>query len=94
MQSSAPLTIWVPKNTVESWIPDGFVLLTGPDNEKYIAPEFMVPVLDQEYNAKEKKRNLRASSAQGSVSTHSSFYSFQVPRMLEIVQHVPAAPAY
>jgi hypothetical protein len=63
-----PSTFWVPKKTNDSWIPKGFVFVTGPDNELYIVPEFMVPALDQEYNAKQKKLELRASSAPGSVS--------------------------
>lgn len=60
-----PSTFWVPKKTYDSWLPEGFVFVTGPDNEIYIVPEFMVPALDQNYNAKQKKLEIRASSAPG-----------------------------
>jgi hypothetical protein len=68
MKTATPSTIWVPKLTSKSWIPEGYILMTGPDNEQYIAPEFMVPVLEQDYNAKGKKKELRASGAPGTVS--------------------------
>jgi len=65
-----PSTFWVPKKNYNSWLPEGFVFVTGPDEEVYIVLEFMVPELDQNYNAKQKKLELRASSAAGSVSAH------------------------
>jgi hypothetical protein len=74
MKTATPSTIWVPKLTNKSWIPEGYILMTGPDNEQYIAPEFMVPVLEQDYNAKDKKKELRASGALGTVS-----HVFQYP---------------
>jgi len=72
MQPAAPSTFWVPKSTTNSWIPEGYVLMTGPDNQDYIAPEFMVPVLDQDFNAKEKKKELKVSGALGTVSSQLS----------------------
>jgi hypothetical protein len=72
MQSDAPSTFWVPKSTSNSWIPEGYVLMTGPDNQDYIVPEFMVPVLDQDFNAKEKKKELGVSGALGTVSSQLS----------------------
>ena len=56
----------------DTWIPEGFVLVIGPDNQKYIVPEYAVPDLEQNYLS--KKKELRATNAQGSVSI--SFFSF------------------
>lgn len=58
---------WVPQND-SVWIPDGFVIVVGPDDEKYIVPEFMVDNLDQQFNADRRTKILRAFSAPGSVS--------------------------
>jgi hypothetical protein len=46
-------------NTIREngWIPEGFVLLVGPNNENYILPEFMVPALDQDFHSNKKKKN-------------------------------------
>ena len=30
-----------PEKFTPSWIPEGYVLLLGPDNEKYLVPNFM-----------------------------------------------------
>lgn len=46
MQSSGPSTIRVAPVQEDSWIPEGYILFIGPDKEKYIAPEFMVPSLE------------------------------------------------
>jgi hypothetical protein len=45
-------------NTIREngWIPEGFVLLVGPNNENYILPEFMVPALDQDFHSNKKKK--------------------------------------
>jgi hypothetical protein len=71
MQSSDPSTSRVSQNNDESWIPEGFVQLTGPNDEKYIMPEFMVPALDQDYKSHCKGVELKAWSAKGTVSPHS-----------------------
>ena len=61
--------IFVPKkSSTDNWIPEGFVVLIGPDNEKYVVPEFMVDKIDQDYRSQEKKKELKASSAPGTVS--------------------------
>jgi hypothetical protein len=60
-------SVWVPQ-TNDVWIPDGFVVIVGPDDEKYIVPEFMVENLDQQFNAERRAKILRAFSAPGSVS--------------------------
>jgi hypothetical protein len=95
MQSAAPSTFWVPKSTSNSWIPEGYVLMTGPDNKDYIAPEFMVPVLDQDFNAKEKKKELKVSGALGTVSSQlspiiisdSGIYSLTLNIIVELRGH-------
>lgn len=60
-------TVWVPIHG-ESWIPDGFVLVMGPDEKRYILPEFMLPDRDQTFNARKRAQELMASSAAGTVS--------------------------
>ena len=49
MESSSS-NIFVPKKDLTAnWIPEGFVLLIGPDEEKYIVLEFLVDSFDQDY---------------------------------------------
>jgi hypothetical protein len=62
-----------PKNDNE-WIPDGFVLINGPDNERYVVPEYMVPALHQTFDAKKKKEELDVCNAMGSVSGFCPLY--------------------
>ena len=50
------------------WIPDGFVLVKGPDDEKYLVPEFMVQALDQDFHSNKKKELLNAFKFSGTVS--------------------------
>jgi len=52
----------------DTWIPEGFVRVIGPNNEKYIMPEFMIPAIDQVYLADLKREKLNANNAQGIVS--------------------------
>lgn len=63
-----PLTYWVPNQGGDTCIPEGYVLVLGPDNQNYIIPEFMVPALEHDFRAIRRKRDLRASSAPGTVS--------------------------
>jgi hypothetical protein len=68
MQSSAKSSSSTSEEKIEdSWIPEGFVLLIGPDNKKYILPDFMEPALDQEYHSEQKKDNLKTWMAKGTV---------------------------
>jgi hypothetical protein len=54
MESSSS-NIFVPKkDSTANWIPEGFVLLIGPDEEKYIVPEFLVDSIDQDYYSYKK----------------------------------------
>jgi hypothetical protein len=50
------------------WNAEGFVVLIGPDNSKYLVPDFLVDSLQQSYQSYFKKKELRASSAAGTVS--------------------------
>jgi hypothetical protein len=68
--AKAPSTIRASQKTDDTWIPDGFVELIGPNDEKYILPEFMLPALDQDYKSDCKKVELKASSGKGTVSYH------------------------
>ena len=66
MESSSS-NIFVPKKDLAAnWIPEGFVLLIGPDEEKYIVPEFLVDSIDQDYYSYKNKNKL--SGAPGTVS--------------------------
>jgi hypothetical protein len=53
----------------DPWIPKGFLQIEGPDNRQYIMPEFMYPALQQQCDAHQKKKDLDAFGASGSVST-------------------------
>lgn len=69
MESTPKSNIFVAKKEfTNNWIPDGFVLLIGPDDEKYIVPEFLVDSLDQDYYTMKEKKKLSAHTAQGTVS--------------------------
>lgn len=73
MSSNAPSTSQgyrICKELVDTNIPDGFILLVGPDNNKYIVPEFVVPALEHGYLAIGQKNKLSADKASGSVSSH------------------------
>ena len=52
----------------DSWIPDGFILIVGPDDKKYIVPEFMATALDKDYHSGKKKEELKSFSTAGTVS--------------------------
>ena len=42
MQPTLSSSIWIPKEGEENWIPDGSVVVIGPDNQKYLMRDFMV----------------------------------------------------
>jgi hypothetical protein len=84
MESSSS-NIFVPKkDSTANWIPEGFVLLIGPDEEKYIVPEFLVDSIDQDYYSYKKKKKL--SGAPGTVSFRILYYTGD--------EKCPAAPAH
>lgn len=49
-------------------VPDGYIIINGPDNQKFLVPEFMVPALQQNLDANQKKQDLDVFQAAGSVS--------------------------
>jgi hypothetical protein len=50
-------------------IPEGYVLITtGPDQEQYVVPEFMVSSLHQTFDGYRKKLDLKAYGRAGCVS--------------------------
>ena len=65
---STTASMFLPKKFTPSWIPEGYVLLVGPDDEKYLVPDFMVDSIDQDYHSIVKKKELKAYSAPGTVS--------------------------
>ena len=67
-------TVWVPIHDGDSWVPDGFVLVIGPDKKRYILPEFMLPDLDLKFNARKRAKEINASNAAGTVSAGSSAF--------------------
>jgi hypothetical protein len=54
--------------TDNNWIPEGFVLVIGPDNNKYIMQEHVVPALEQDFLAYGRKMVLETFNASGTVS--------------------------
>ena len=68
MQPTPSSSIWIPKEGEENWIPDGFVVVIGPDNQKYLMPDFMVTTFDNAYYMEKQKENLMSYNAPGSVS--------------------------
>jgi hypothetical protein len=67
--ASNPSTSNISDENIDPWIPRGFVLVDGPDNEQYIVPDCMFPAFQQECNAYKKKQDIGANRASGSVST-------------------------
>jgi hypothetical protein len=59
----------------DTWIPEGFLEVIGPDEKKYIVPEFMVPALDQAILANQKKVEKKAFEARGAVSLSIHLFS-------------------
>ena len=43
---------------IPDWIPEGFVVVVGPDNHRYIVPECIGPAIVQQFNAEEKRVDL------------------------------------
>ena len=52
-----------------TWLPDGFALVIGPDNKEYIMPELLIPDLVQIYKSEEKKQKYLIPQARGIVSS-------------------------
>lgn len=56
-----------PSETAPS-IPAGYVLLTGPDEQRYLVPRFMVPATEHALEAEQQKRQLEVKTADKGVS--------------------------
>lgn len=52
----------------DSWIPDGYAVVTGPDQKRYVVPEFCIPALHQMFDGYRKKDELGVFKAAGTVS--------------------------
>ena len=57
-----------PSEIDNTWVPQGYVVVIGPDGQRYLVPEFMVPTLHQTFEGYCKKRDLGIFKAAGSVS--------------------------
>jgi hypothetical protein len=57
-------------NVFTTPIPEGYVVVTGPDDNQYVVPDFMVPALHQMFDGYRKKLDLDAFRQAGSVSTN------------------------
>jgi hypothetical protein len=73
MQSK--FSAWVPQ-THDAWVPDGYIIVVGPDNEHYVVPEFMVEDLDQKFNVSKRELEINAFNAQGSVSNFLAIHNY------------------
>lgn len=61
-------------STGDIWIPEGFVTAIGPNDEKYIVPDYMFPALQQQWIASQKKLDLDADTAPGTVSLFFNYF--------------------
>jgi hypothetical protein len=55
-------------STSSGQIPEGYVMVSGPDTDNFLIPEFMVPALHQIFDGYRKKADLDAFKRAGSVS--------------------------
>ena len=56
-------------------IPEGYILIKGPDNQQYVIPQFMVPAFHQMFDGFRKRKDLKVYRAAGSVS-HPAIYVY------------------
>jgi hypothetical protein len=54
-------------------IPEGYIIIDGPDDQKYVVPEFMVPALHQVFDGYRKKLDLDAFRRAGAVSGEAGY---------------------
>jgi hypothetical protein len=62
-----PSIVDQPPESEHSWIPDGCVILVGPDGKRYVVPAFMGPAMRQAFEG-QKKKDLMTFGASGTVS--------------------------
>ncbi|KAF8811076.1 hypothetical protein BYT27DRAFT_7018481, partial [Phlegmacium glaucopus] len=58
-------------------IPEGYVVIIGPDEERYVVPQFMVPALHQMFDGYRKKADLEGSSDWERLSAHAEVLALQ-----------------
>jgi hypothetical protein len=51
-----------------TWIPEGFVMVTGPGGADYVIPAYIFPALQRERNTYLRRKELGAFQASGKVS--------------------------
>jgi hypothetical protein len=59
-----------------SWIPEGFSSVMGPENNRYVVPDFFVPALQVSLNGQMKKDKMNIENTDGSVSNNFGFVFF------------------
>jgi hypothetical protein len=69
---------------IPAWIPEGYVLLSGPDGKNYIVPDFFVHALDHNLDSYRKKEDLKIERAAGTVSSFISVHFSSKPNLLLI----------
>jgi hypothetical protein len=50
------------------WIPEGFVILMGPDDQSYVVPQFFVPSMQHNFDGYREKQKMEVEKAAGTVS--------------------------
>lgn len=58
-----------------TWIPEGYVVVKGPDDQRYLIRQFMEPALHQTLDANVKKSEMSLDKAEGSVSLFCFYFS-------------------
>lgn len=72
---SSEVATGVTKSDMQSLcIPDGFVMVLGPANERYIIPDFFKPALYQLLDSFREKQDLEIEKEEGTVSVFLFLY--------------------
>lgn len=50
-----------------SWIPEGYIVVTGPDDQRYVVPQYFVSALHQNLDGHREKDKLEIEKAAGTV---------------------------
>lgn len=54
----------------DTWVPEGYVVIIGPNKQRYVVPEFCAPTLQQQIDVEEKKKDKEVHKAAGAVSQY------------------------
>ena len=57
-------------NASYSWVPEGYVVIIGKDDQRYVVPSFFVPFFHQIFDGYWKKEELQVFKGAGNVSTN------------------------